>query len=173
VLRSSTSAEAYAPAIRALLRDIVAEPPLASFTTLAGWLDEEFADIRFQTALFGIFAAVAVLLAGVGLYGVIASGVARRTHEIGVRMALGAGASQMLRQVIASGVRLALVGTLIGAPLALLLARGMESMLFGVSTIDLPTLLATAVLLNGVCIVACFLPARRASRVPPLEAMRQ
>ena len=173
VLRSSTPPQTYAQPIRDILRDTVAQPPLAYFTTLEDWLAEEFADLRFQTSLFGIFALVATLLASVGLYGVIASGVARRTHEIGVRMALGADSARMLRQVIGSGARLAVLGTLVGAPLALLTGRAMESMLFGVSTLDLPTLFGTVVALNTVCIVACWLPARRASRVAPIEAMRR
>ncbi len=173
VLRSSTPPRTHAQPIRNILRDMAAQPPLVSFTTLEDWLAEEFADLRFQTYLFGIFALVATLLASVGLYGVIASGVARRTHEIGVRMALGADSARMLRQVIGSGARLAVLGTLIGAPLALLMARAMESMLFGVSTVDLPTLVGTVVALNAVCIVACWLPAQRASRVAPIEAMRQ
>jgi len=172
VLRSSTPPQLHSQPIRDILRDMVAQPPLADFTTLEDWLAAEFTDLRFQTSLFGIFAIVATLLAGVGLYGVIASGVARRTHEIGVRMALGADSARMLRQVIGSGARLAVAGTLVGAPLALLMARAMESMLFGISSVDLPTLVGTVVALNAVCIAACWLPARRASRVAPLEAMR-
>jgi len=173
VLRSATPPATLAQPVRDILRDMVTQPPLALFTTLDDWLAEQFADLRFQASLFGIFAVVATLLACVGLYGVIASGVARRTHEIGVRLALGADSRRMLRGVIGSGARLGLLGTLAGVPLALLMTRGMDSMFFGVSSLDPPTLVLTALLLNAVCVAACWLPARRASRVAPLEAMRR
>jgi len=173
VLRSSTPPTSHVQPIREILRDIAVQAPLAHFTTLDDWLANEFADLRFQTSLFGVFAVVATLLASLGLYGVIASGVARRTHEIGVRMALGADSARMLQQVVGSGAKLALLGTLVGAPLALATTRAMESMLFGITGVDVPSMVVTVLALNTVCIVACWLPARRASRVAPIEAMRQ
>lgn len=127
---------------------------------------------RFLLAVMGTFAVVAALLAAVGLYGVIAFAVAQRTREIGVRMALGARAGQILSGVLGSGARLAVGGITVGLVAALAMSRVLGSLLFDVSPTDPLTLGAVAVALGAVTLLACWIPARRASRVDPMAALR-
>ena len=127
---------------------------------------------RFVMTLLGIFAGVALVLGAVGIYGVMAYGVAQRTGEIGIRMALGAGAAQVTRMVVGQGMLVALVGVGVGVVGAIGLTRFMESQLFGVSATDPITFAAVAALLSVVALVASYLPARRAAKVDPTEALR-
>ena len=119
-----------------------------------------------------VFAVVALTLAAVGLYGVVSHGVTERTHEIGVRMALGAGERHVLGLVVRQGLVTTLAGTAIGLAGALALSRSIQGLLFGVTATDPLTFAAVAAMLLGVTIVACYLPARRAARVDPTEALR-
>jgi ABC-type antimicrobial peptide transport system permease subunit len=119
-----------------------------------------------------VFAIVAVLVAAVGLYGVVAHSVTERTREIGVRMALGAEGGQVLGLFVRQGLATATVGTLIGLGGAAVLARALEKLLFGVTPSDPATLGAVALLLLAVTGVACYIPARRAARIDPLSALR-
>jgi predicted permease len=127
---------------------------------------------RFSVILLGIFAALALLLASIGIYGVLSYLVAQRTQEIGVRMALGARHVDVMRLVLADGARMMLVGIAIGVPAALGLTRWMASMLFGVTPTDPLTFAAVAVVLCGIGLCACYVPAHRAMRVDPILALR-
>jgi putative ABC transport system permease protein len=126
---------------------------------------------RFMAILSATFAAVAVLLAGIGIYGVMAYSVAERTHEIGVRLALGASSSRVLGEIVARGLRLTGIALAVGVAAAIAAARLASGVLFGVTPYDPITIGAAAVVLGAVAIVACIAPARRAARVSPVEAL--
>ena len=127
---------------------------------------------RFLTVLLSLFSFIAVALAAVGIYGVMAFLVARRTQEFGIRMAIGAGRAHVLALVLQQGLRMGIAGVAIGAVGALLLTRLMRQLLYGVGTFDLLTFGGTAALLIVVILVACYVPARRATRVDPTVALR-
>lgn len=127
---------------------------------------------RFEMLLFGAFAAVALLLAGVGIYGVMSFAVAQRTHEIGVRMALGARRGDVIRLIVSNGMRMAVAGLVVGIAGAVELGRLMHSTLYGVKTVDALSLAAVAGLLFGVALLACWMPARRSAQVDPMRALR-
>jgi ABC-type antimicrobial peptide transport system permease subunit len=130
------------------------------------------ANQRFSMALLGVFAALALLLATVGIYGVLSYLVGERRQEIGVRMALGAKGVDVLRLVLSDGARMTLVGIGIGVLAALILTRLMAGMLYGVAPADPATFAMVALFLSGVALLACYVPARRASRVDPVVALR-
>jgi putative ABC transport system permease protein len=140
-------------------------------------MNERLADVvaepRFQTLLLGLFGLVALALVSAGIYGVVSYSVAQRTHEIGVRMALGAGRRDVLRLVVGQGMKPVLVGLAIGLAGALALTRLMKALLFGVSSSDPLTFGSIALLLALVALLACWVPARRATRVNPTVALRQ
>ena len=127
---------------------------------------------RMITTLAASFALLATLLASIGLYGVLAYSVAQRTREIGVRMALGARAEDVVGLVLREGLASAMAGIALGTVGALALSRAISSMLFGVKAVDPPTFLAVAALLSAVAMLACYLPARKATRVDPMSALR-
>jgi len=131
-----------------------------------------FAAKRFAMVLLGIFAALATVLASVGIYGVISYIASQRTHEIGVRMALGAGRRSVLGMMLVQAGKMAVIGVAIGLVAALGLTRVMSSMLFGVSAHDPLTFVGVALLLTLVAMAACYLPAWRATRVDPMVALR-
>jgi putative ABC transport system permease protein len=135
---------------------------------MGGWL----ADRRFLLLLVGLFAAAALSLAVVGIYGVVAFSVTRRTQEIGIRMALGAKRNNILRLVLGEGARMAAFGVLIGIGASLAITRLMSSLLFGVSAADPLTFVTLAVLLSVAALLASYIPARRAMRVDPMVALR-
>jgi putative ABC transport system permease protein len=127
---------------------------------------------RFNTTLLGIFAAVALVLTIVGLYGVTSYAVVQRTNEIGIRMALGAQAADVLRLIIGQGIKLVVIGVALGLAGAYALTRLISSLLFGVGTKDMLTFVAVAGVLALIALMACYVPARRATKVDPLVALR-
>jgi putative ABC transport system permease protein len=127
---------------------------------------------RLNLTLLVAFAAIALVLAAVGIYGVMAYTVTQRTHEIGIRMAMGAQSEDVLRQVLAEGARLAAIGLAIGLAGSLVASRLIAALLFGVKPTDPVTFAAVAVILASVSLAACYIPARRATRVDPLVALR-
>jgi putative ABC transport system permease protein len=136
---------------------------------------ESMSPQRFPMILLGAFAALALLLASVGIYGVVSYSVAQRVHEIGIRMALGAKKRNIFRLVIGQGLRLALAGLAIGAASAFVLARLVSSfshLLYGVGAGDPATFVVVSLVLTAVAIVACYVPARRAMRIDPMTALR-
>ena len=127
---------------------------------------------RFNTLLLGVFAAMALLLAVLGIYSVISYSIALRTQEIGIRMALGARRPAILLMVLRKGMLLTLIGTALGLAVAFVLARSMASMLFGISATDPATYLIVVIVALGAALLACSIPARRATKVDPLVALR-
>src|SRR3989441_10701042 len=145
-------------------------PPL--IRTMDDLLSETVAQPRLQTWLLSLFAGVALILAAVGLYGVLAYTVTHRHREIGIRLALGASKRNVLSLVIAQGMKLALAGMAIGILAALALTRIIRSLLYGVTPTDPATFALVSLLLLAIALLACWLPARRAARVDPMEALR-
>jgi len=172
VIRTEGDPARLAPAVRALIREMDPEQPIASLQTGREALGEATADPRFLLVMVTAFATVAVVLAAIGVYGLVSFDVARRTREIGVRMALGARSARVVTDVVQSGLALALLGLSLGLGAATLLARLVSSLLFGVSPLDPAALGLAAAVLLGACGVALVLPARRAARVDPSEAIR-
>jgi putative ABC transport system permease protein len=139
---------------------------------LDDYVEDARAPMRFNLILIGIFGLIAVTLASIGLYGVMAFSVTQRTHELGIRMAIGASPSDIMRLVLGQGVRLILLGTILGLVLSLVATRALASLLFSVSAIDPLTFILVPLILAAVALIACYLPARRAMRVDPIVALR-
>ncbi|HYA98378.1 MAG TPA: ABC transporter permease, partial [Methylomirabilota bacterium] len=158
--------------VRRVLAELDKDQSMAKVATMDQLVGDSVARSRFTTLLLSCFAALALVLACVGIYGVMAYSVAQRTQEIGIRMALGAKRSDVLRLVLGQGARLAAIGVAIGIVAALALARLMTTLLYGVSAADPPTFIGVAVLLASVAILACYIPARRGMRVDPIVALR-
>jgi putative ABC transport system permease protein len=159
-------------AVRNEIRKIDPDLPVTQVATMEQRLSKAVSQPRVRTTLIALFAVVALILACVGIYGVISYSVAQRTHEIGIRMALGAPRSHVLGIVIKQALLLTGTGVLIGLIASYLLTRLMEELLFGVQPHDLPTFAATSLVLASTALLASYLPAWRASRVDPLVALR-
>ena len=172
LLRATGDPLALAAAIRRETKAVIPNLPSPIIRTMDDLLLETVAQTRIQSALLTLFAAIALLLAAVGLYGVLAYTVAQRTHEIGVRMALGAQKRNVLSLVIGQGMRLVLIGVGVGLVAALALTRVMRSLLYEVETTDPLTFIAGALLLVVTAFLSCWLPARRAARIEPMVALR-
>ena len=156
-----------------VVQSIDSNLPLADVKTMDQILTESKAGDRFTALLFGGFAAIALLLAALGIYGVMSFAVAQRTHEIGLRMALGANARHVLALILREGMMLAAIGLAVGFVGAYFVGRGMKSLITGIGTIDVTALIAVASLLMASALMACYIPARRATRVDPIKALRQ
>jgi putative ABC transport system permease protein len=140
--------------------------------SFADALGQSISQERFRAFLLGSFSVIALVLAAVGIYGVISYSASQRTHEIGIRMALGAQRRDVLRLILGEGAKLAMLGLGLGVGLALLLTRLIASMLYDVSATDPLTFGAVVIVLLGVAVTACYIPARRAMRVDPMVALR-
>jgi putative ABC transport system permease protein len=172
VVRTAGDPAALATAARAAVAAVDPDMPVFRVATMQQVIDDTLIGRRFTALLLGIFAAVALVLAAVGLYGVIAYAVSQRTHEIGVRMALGARVEDVVRMVVRQGMRLAVIGLVVGAVAALATTRFLASLLFGVGAADPATFVAIPAILALVALLASWLPARRAARVDPMVALR-
>ena len=161
-----------ATAVRQEVRALDKDVPVAQVQTMEKVLGASVAQPRFSMLLVGLFAALALVLSAVGIYGVMAYAVSRRAHEIGVRMALGAGANQVLKLVLKDGMTLAFVGIAVGLLGAFALTRLMASLLFGIGAKDPVTFVSVSAFLAFVAFIACYIPARRATKVDPLIALR-
>jgi putative ABC transport system permease protein len=159
-------------ALRAAVRELDSQLPVDNPRELAEVVTESSSQQRFLALLLGLFAGLALVLAAVGIYGVIAYSVAQRTHELGIRIALGAGRSELLRLVLGEGLRLALAGVAVGLAAAWGLSRFLASLLYGVHATDPLTFTAVPLVLLAVALLACYIPALRATKVDPIEALR-
>src|SRR4029078_3441149 len=171
-IRTTGDPQSVAGLIRNEIAAIDRDQPLASVLTMEERISDSVAPRRFNMFLLSLFASLAVLLSAVGIYGIMAFSVAQRTQEIGVRMALGARNTDVFRMVIRSGVKLAVLGMLLGLAISLAVTRLMSSLLFEVSATDPLIFLFYALVLLVVAFLACYIPARRATKVDPLVAFR-
>jgi len=172
VVRSPLDIAAVMPPIKATIYAAGSDQPIYDVQTIQQILSQSMSPQRFPMLLLATFSGLALLLASVGIYGVISYSVSLRLHEIGIRMALGAERRRIFRMVIGQGLRMVVVGLVIGTVAASILTRLLSSLLFGISTTDAATFASVALLLAAVALLACYIPARRATRVDPLVALR-
>jgi len=172
VIRPEGDPTGLTGAVRSAIGEVAHEAPITKIRPMKQVLEESMASSRFNMILMTIFAGVALMMASIGLYGVISYSVSQRTHEIGIRMALGASRPSVLSLVLRNGMTLAVIGVALGVAVALGLTRLMASMLYGVSPTDPLTFIVISLILTGVALVACFVPAHRATRVDPMIALR-
>jgi ABC-type antimicrobial peptide transport system permease subunit len=159
-------------ALRTTVASIALGVPMYGFSTMQQKISGTLARSHFDTFLLSIFAATALLLSSVGIYGVLSYTVAQRTRDIGIRMALGASQTQVMRDVLGNGMRLTSLGLVFGLAGALAVTRLLSSLLYGVSSADAITFVAVSIVLTTVALMASYLPSRRATRIDPLVALR-
>jgi putative ABC transport system permease protein len=145
--------------------------PVYDVRPMSGYVSDGMAESRFLLLLLAVFAALAMVLCAIGLYGVVSHTTVQRTREMGIRMALGATRGDILRLIIGEGLGFALIGTAVGIAAALATTRALEAMLFGVTPADVPTLATVSVLLAAVSALACYVPAQRATRIDASVAL--
>ena len=172
LIRTASEPAAMTGAFRRAVRELDAELPLANVRTMQEIVSDSVGRRRFQTLLAGVFASAALLLACLGIYGVISYGVARRTNELGIRMALGAQSSEVALMVLRQGMAPVIGGLLLGVAASIAAAQMLGSLIFGVGARDPWTISAVSTLLLAVAAAACWIPARRASRIDPAGALR-
>jgi putative ABC transport system permease protein len=172
VVKSALNPASIAAAIREQVHDIDPNLPVTDFGSLSNAVQSSVAEPRFRTLLLGLFGLIAVVLSAAGIFGVISYSVSRRTHELGIRMALGATPAAILKMVLREGGRLAATGLAVGLIATLILTRFLQTMLFEIKPADPLTFAAVAFLLAVVALAACYIPARRAMRVDPMVALR-
>jgi putative ABC transport system permease protein len=172
MVKSRVDTASLTSSIRGVLRSIDRNQPISSVSTMDQLVRDSVGSRRVTLILLGLFSALALVLAGIGIYGVIAYSVAQRTHEIGIRMALGAGRNDVLKMILLQGARIALTGLTIGILAAGALTRYLEKLLFSVSPADPATFASAGLVLALVALLACYIPARRTLRVDPTTALR-
>jgi putative ABC transport system permease protein len=175
VLRTSVDPHSLTSAMRGVVTSMDPDLPLYDIKTMEEYLAIAVATPRFHAILLEAFAGLALLLTGIGLYGVIAYAVAQRTHEIGVRITLGASRADVVQMVLKSGMKLTAIGVSAGVVLSLVTAQylsSISSLLFGVKPTDIVTFVAVIAIVALVSLLACYIPAYRASRVDPMVALR-
>jgi predicted permease len=172
VLKTGLDPQTLVPQVRAAVRAIDPEQPVADVRTMEQWVSRSLQDRRTSMTLLTIFGAVALVLSAIGIYGVLAYGVAQRVREFGIRQALGADRSSILSLVLTQGLRTAGVGLVLGLAASVALSRLLQSLLFGVTPRDVTVFGGVTVLLFLVAMAACYIPARRATRVDPMVALR-
>jgi putative ABC transport system permease protein len=170
--RTSNDPLALVSAVRGELKQMDPEQPISNVATMDQLLADSLSRSRFTMLLLGLVAAIALLLAAVGIYGVIAYSVTQRTHEIGIRLALGAQRRHVLALILGQGIRLALAGIVVGLVCAFSLTQLLSSLLYGVNPTDPLTFVGVTLLLLGVAFLACYIPARRAMKTDPMVALR-
>jgi putative ABC transport system permease protein len=172
VLRTSNNQMNYGQSLQQVVASLNSDAPVSDVTALRSIVTKSASSARSTVALFAVFAALALTLAAVGIYGVISYSVTQRRPEIGMRMALGAQWQDIARLIVGHGARLALIGIAIGIATSIALTRLMKTLLFGVSATDPLTFISVSILLIIVAVAACYVPARRAMRVDPMVALR-
>jgi putative ABC transport system permease protein len=172
-LRSRGSVAQLGEAVRHEVESIDPNVPVHSISSMDQIIARSVADRRFALELLGVFAVVALLLAAVGIYGVMSYSFSQRTHEVGIRVALGAQRGDILRMVLGEGMRIVVIGLASGLVGAAIMTRVFRSMLFGVGPADPVTFLFVSAILASVALFACYIPARRATCVEPLIALRE
>jgi putative ABC transport system permease protein len=171
-LKTALPPASLVPAVTQTMQAIDRNQPIHRVKTMEEHLANSVAERRFPMLILAVFAVTALLLAALGLYGVMSYTVAQRTHEIGIRVALGAQTKDVLRLVIGQGMKLTLLGVALGLGAAFALTRLLQGLLYGVSATDAWTFAVIPLLLLVVALLACFLPARRATKVDPMIALR-
>jgi putative ABC transport system permease protein len=172
VVRTTSDPLNLVPSVRAAVEAVDHDQPVYDIQTMEQRLSESVSPRRFNMLLLGVFAAIALLLAGGGTYGVVSYFVTQQTHDIGIRMAMGADRVKILTLVVGRGLGILFFALTIGVAVALALSRVISGLLFGISTLDLTSILGASLLLTTVGLLACYIPARRASRVDPMVALR-
>jgi putative ABC transport system permease protein len=172
IMRTSGDPLALAPAVQHAIQSIDKDQPIADVRTMEQWLAKSLAQTRFSSMLLVVFAGVALLLAAIGIYGVMSYAVSQRTAEIGIRLALGADERGILKLIVGDGLRLAVLGLALGVALALALSRSIATQLYQTSGADPVTFATVVAVLGAVAVLASYLPARRAAHIAPIEALR-
>jgi len=172
VIRAARNPTTLIADVRGIVHSVDPDQPVGAVHSMQNTVSEFVAPQRVTMLVSGLFAGLALLLAMIGLYGVLSYSIAQRSHEFGIRMALGAAKGDILRPIVTQGFRLALAGITVGMAGTLALSRVLTSLLFGIAPNDPATFVAVAILLVCVALLACYLPARRATKVDPMVALR-
>jgi putative ABC transport system permease protein len=173
VVKATVDPQTLVPQVRAAVQSIDSEQPITDVRTMDQWMSRSLQTRQAPTVLLTVFGAVALVLSGIGIYGVLAFGVAQRVREFGIRQALGADRRAVLGLVLGQGIRTAAIGVALGLGGALALTRYLESQLFGVSTRDVSVFASVTLVLLAVAVLSCYVPARATTRIDPMTALRE
>jgi putative ABC transport system permease protein len=172
-VRTSADPNAVIKNVAAMVRSVNPDYPMMRVRTMDQVVSQSLVTDRFILMMFGSFAGLALVLAAIGIYGVMTFSVAQRSHEMGIRMALGAGRGQVLGLVISEGMKSALIGLAIGLPGVYFVGKTLKNLLYQISAVDVRALSAVVAVLLASAVVACYVPARRATKIDPMAALRQ